>query len=107
LEAAEQFDLVPDPQTKTVVLITVFNKKLFEDSLKYAVLQRESGVSAEIYPSDDTKLEKQLKYADKKGIPWVVIMGPEEKEKGTIKLKNMKAGTEEEMPYHDLAAKLR
>lgn len=107
LEAAEQFNLVPDPQTRTVVLITVFNEELFNDSLKFAVLLRDSGVSAEVYPSQDTKLEKQLKYADKKGIPWVVIMGPEEKEKETIKLKNLKNGTEEELPYHDLAAKLR
>ncbi len=95
------------PTTPAQVLITVFSPDLLDESIKYAKLQRESGVKSEVYIESDAKLEKQLKYADKKGIPWVVIMGPEEKEKGTIKLKNMKAGTEEEMPYHDLAAKLR
>ncbi|MBI2443442.1 MAG: hypothetical protein HYV40_06080 [Candidatus Levybacteria bacterium] len=35
-------------------------------------------------------MEKQLKYADQKGIPYVVIIGPEEKEKKVVTLRNMK-----------------
>ncbi|HCY20953.1 TPA: hypothetical protein DIC40_03740 [Patescibacteria group bacterium] len=47
----------------------------------------------EIYPSPD-KLGKQFGYADKKGIPLVIILGEGEKNEGSYKIKDMIAGTE-------------
>jgi histidyl-tRNA synthetase len=52
------------------------------------------GDFCEIYPSPD-KLGKQFTYADKKGIPYVIILGEGEKDEGIYKIKNMKEGTEE------------
>jgi histidyl-tRNA synthetase len=52
-----------------------------------------------------TKLEKQFKFADKKGIPYVVICGPEEKKKGLVVLKNMASGVQEEIQLADLATR--
>ncbi|MBI5019670.1 hypothetical protein HZB58_05360 [Candidatus Gottesmanbacteria bacterium] len=49
------------------------------------------------------KLEKQLKYADKTGIPFVIIQGPEEAAKGTVNLKNMKTKEQKTVAVADLA----
>jgi histidyl-tRNA synthetase len=51
------------------------------------------GKKVEIYPTAD-KLGKQFWYADKKGIPFVVVLGAGEKDQGTYKIKNMQTGEE-------------
>lgn len=55
---------------------------------------RKSGINAEIYP-DFAKIKKQFDYADKKKIPFVGIVGSEEINSGTIKIKNMKTGEQQ------------
>ena len=55
-----------------------------------AKILREVNINTELYPEDSAKLEKQLKYADKKGIPYVIILGPEELKNKKIQLKNLK-----------------
>ena len=52
---------------------------------------RHEGISSEIYP-DTIKLKKQLNYANKKGIPFVVLIGQDEIKKGIYTLKNMITG---------------
>ena len=76
LEAALQLNLIHQLKTKTKVLVT--------SSLEVAQKLRQEGINCELYPDQDAKLEKQLKYANKKGIPFVVITDKQE-----IKLKNM------------------
>jgi len=89
VEAAEFFNRIPPETTGTVLLITIFAQKTAETSLKLASQLRKNQINSEIYP-EITKLDKQLKYADKKGIPYVVIIGPDEIKKNVVKLKNMK-----------------
>jgi len=90
LEALELNNLIPDLGNITKVLVTVFSPELFNDSLRLSFKLRSSGVNCELYPDPTAKLDKQLKYADKKGIPFVVILGPEEVASDTVALKNMK-----------------
>jgi histidyl-tRNA synthetase len=52
---------------------------------------RESGISAEVFP-DAGKLKKQMKYADQKQIPFVVLVGENEISSGMLTVKNMKTG---------------
>lgn len=106
LEAAEQFGLVPTRDTKTKVLVTVFGKSALTDAIRIARSLREAGVSTELFPDDGTKLDRQLKYADRKGIPFVVIQGPEEVAKGVVKLKNMNAKTQEEVTIEEIIQNL-
>lgn len=106
LEAAEEFNLVPTVQTKTQVLVTVFGSDLFVTSVGITRELRERGINTELFPGGDIKLEKQLKYADRKGIPMVVIAGPDEKEKNVVMVKNMKEKTQETMTVEDLVRKL-
>ncbi len=52
---------------------------------------RDAGVAAEIYP-DVAKFDKQMKYANKRGITYVILPGDEEREKGLVSLKNFSTG---------------
>ncbi|MFZ6034807.1 MAG: histidine--tRNA ligase [Patescibacteria group bacterium] len=88
------------------VLVTVFDQSLFDKSLETANLLRNSDVSTMLYPNISDKLEKQLKYANKKAIPYVVIIGPEEARKNTAKLKNMKTGEQKELGLGNLVKEI-
>ncbi|MDO8551196.1 MAG: histidine--tRNA ligase [bacterium] len=85
----------------TKVLITLFNESLVRDSLKLAQSLRKEGINTEIYP-ETVKLEKQLKYAAAKGIPFVIILGPEELANNKVVLKDMKSGEQKEVPKDQL-----
>ena len=95
LEAAEQFGLIPDINSAAKVLVTVFSPELQPNSVSVAGQIRNQGINAEIYTNPSAKLDKQLKYADRKGIPHVVIIGPEETAKNVVTLKNMKEKTQQ------------
>ncbi len=68
----------------------------WESILQLAGTFLTQGKNIEIYPHPE-KLGKQFAYADKKGIPQVIILGQGEKEQGIYKLKNMQTGTEKEI----------
>lgn len=96
LEAAEIMGLVPTLPVAGQVLVTVFNGQMRTEAQQIAALLRKNGVAADLYPASD-KLEKQLKYADKAGIPFVIIQGPEEVAKGIINLKNMQTKEQQQV----------
>ena len=68
-------------------------------------LLRAAGIPSELYP-DATKLQKQFKYADAKGIPLVLVLGPEEVAAGVVKIKIMKTGEEKVLPVGEIVAAL-
>jgi histidyl-tRNA synthetase len=107
LEALEACSLLPEFTRITKVLVTVFSEDLFKKSLEIATLIRQAGINAETFPDPEVKFDKQLKYADKKGIPYVVIIGPVEAEKNIVKLKNMQTGEQEELTVEELVKKLQ
>lgn len=91
VEVAEQLQLIPEDIAATQVLVTVFAKETLGTSLAAAQQLRQSGLATELYPEIEP-LPKQLKYADKKGIPWVVIIGEEEVKQNKVTVKNMQTG---------------
>ncbi len=105
MEALNELSLLPQSTTTTQILVTVFGKTFTKNSEEITTRLRGAGVNAETY-LEPTKLEKQLKYADRKGIPYVVIQGPEEITKGVVKLKDMKAQTQEELTIAAVMQKL-
>ncbi len=102
LEAAEQLGLVPDFQSVSKILVTVFSKETLKNSLEITKLLRNSDINVYTYPSDSVKLDKQLKYADNCKIPYVIIIGPDEAQKGTVTLKNMVTKEQKEVSKEDL-----
>lgn len=74
---------------KTKVLVTVFSPELYEKSLETTNFLRGQNINTEIYLDNPAKIEKQLKYADKKQIPYAIIIGPEEAASNSVVLKNL------------------
>ncbi len=85
----------PEQTTDTEYLFVHF-KETIDDILLLSTLFVEEWKVVEVYPSAD-KLGKQFAYADKKGIPYVVILGEGEKALKRYKIKHMKTGEEKEM----------
>jgi histidyl-tRNA synthetase len=107
IEAMEQFKLFPKEKTTTSALVTVFSKDFIKMSTMVAQNLRENGVSTEVYPNEKVSLKKQLKYADKKGVRWLIVIGPREVEKNTVILKNLKTGRQEDVRLKNLAGKVK
>ena len=105
VEAADQLGLIPVSQ-KTRVLVTIFSPTLQGSSLSIAQQLRAAGVNTELYPDTD-KLDKQFKYADKKGIPYAVVIGEDETKAGTVTLKNLATREQISLPIDQVVAKLR
>ena len=89
-DVIEELNLWPDiNKSSTKILVTVFNTKLLEESIKIACILREKGFNTEIYPDENTKLEKQIRYANKKQMPYVIIVGEEEVKNNLVIVKNL------------------
>ena len=91
-DVMEELNLFPDNQTtSTKVMLSNFDKESFQFGLSILPKLRLAGINAEVYP-DSVKLKKQLDYADRKNIPFVVLIGSDEIQSGQLTLKNMKTG---------------
>ncbi|EON78558.1 Histidyl-tRNA synthetase [Lunatimonas lonarensis] len=73
------------------VLITHFGQQEMNYGLGILSELRALGISAEIYP-DTSKIKKQFAYADKKNIPYVIVIGSEEMNSAKVTLKNLRSG---------------
>jgi len=94
-DVIEELNLWNLPKTKVQVLVAVLDPKFINESLKVAQTLRERFVTVEVYPDENTKLDKQLKYADQKGVPFVLIIGEDEAKENKVTLKNMETGEQE------------
>lgn len=93
--------------TPTQVLVTIFDKNYFKQSLKTANYLRKNNIYTMLYSDPGKKLDKQLKYADKKGIPHVIILGPDEVKTNRLTLKNMKTGEQQTLSLEMTINKLK
>lgn len=80
------------PANKTKVLVTVFSPELYDKSLEIANQLRQNDINTEVYLDPSAKMEKQLKYADRKRVSWAVIIGPVEAVENKVIFKDMATG---------------
>ena len=73
--------------------------------LKAVTDLRHAGVKAELYP-DAAKMKKQMNYANRRAIPFVVLVGEEELKSKVFTLKNMISGEQKKLDYTELLAVL-
>ena len=76
------------------------------ERMKIARLLWNANISAEYSHQQDLKFKRQLDEALERGIPYMVVIGKDEIMKGTVKVKDMKSHSEEEVPLDNLDAKL-
>lgn len=94
VEAADQLGLIPTEGQGTRVLIAIMNETDSSGSLEVAQKLRQANISTEVYPAID-KLAKQFKLADQKKIPFVVVIGEEERTNNKVTLKNLATGQQQ------------
>jgi histidyl-tRNA synthetase len=89
----------------TKVLLINFGETETPYALNILNNLHQNGISAELFP-EPAKLKKQMKYADQKQIPYVVLIGEEEMQTGTVTLKNMHSGEQEKITTDELIKKI-
>lgn len=102
----EELKMLPSRIVVSRVLVTVFDRTCREQSLKTASAIRKAGVNTEIYLKEES-LAKQISYAYKKEIPFVVIIGPEEIKADQIIIKDLKSGRQERVKKDDVETILK
>jgi len=82
-------NLLPELNTmNNTIMVSVFDEGSVHDSLSFAQELRNEGLKVICHP-EAMKLQKQLKYADRLGIRYVILIGPDEVRTGTITIKDM------------------
>lgn len=105
-DVMEELKLFPTKLSQGTQLFFVnFGHK--EEAYVLPLLQkaREKGIRAEIYP-EAAKMKKQMKYADQKNIPYVVVVGEEEMKSGRLSFKNMQSGEQEKVNFNELIERI-
>jgi len=101
-DVMEQLNLFPKDQTvSTIVLFVNFGKKEEEYCLPLLENLRKAGIPSELYPSDE-KMKKQMNYANRKGIKYVILAGESEIAEGVVTLKNMESGEQFKVEVNQL-----
>jgi histidyl-tRNA synthetase len=83
-----------------------FGKEEEKHCLKLVKEIREAGISTELYP-DAAKMKKQMKYANQKSIPGVVLIGEEEMKSELYTYKNMDTGEQQKVNLNQLISILK
>ncbi|MGS2726609.1 histidine--tRNA ligase [Psychroserpens sp. BH13MA-6] len=103
----EDLELFPETISNTVkVLFINFGEAEAMASMKAIKSLREQGISAELFP-DNKKTIKQFNYANKRNIPYVVLLGESELANNTFTLKNMVTGDQEQLSLSQLITQLQ
>ncbi|MAS32649.1 MAG: histidine--tRNA ligase [Anaerolineaceae bacterium] len=107
IDLMDLFELYPAHISGTVIqaFVTVFDESTRRESTKLAAELRGQGINVEMQ-LEDRKLGKQFQHADRRGIPLVAVLGPEEVTQGIVKLKRLSDGEEVTVPRAEAAAKI-
>ena len=101
-DVMEEMDIFPkNISVGAKALFFNLGEKEAAAALKLMSRLRDGGIACEIYP-ENVKMDKQFKYADKKNIPWAVIIGTKETEGGFCTVKDLAKGTQEEVSFDTL-----
>jgi histidyl-tRNA synthetase len=92
----------PSIEQSTQVLFFNLGEEEAQSAYQQMTLLRNKKIACEIYP-EKSKFDKQFKYAEKKGIPNVIIIGTEELAKKECTIKNIITGIQSTIPFTDLA----
>ncbi|MBL7917853.1 MAG: ATP phosphoribosyltransferase regulatory subunit, partial [Bacteroidia bacterium] len=107
-DVMEELKLFPEhlnKPTSTKVMFANFGPDEEKFCMKLIQELRANNIACELYP-EAKKIQKQFEYADKKGVPFVCVIGSEEIKTGIFSLKNMETGTQEKLDKNALIQKL-
>jgi histidyl-tRNA synthetase len=101
-DVLEELKLFPEAVAQSTRVL-FFNLGAAEGQVAYRLLQalRGAGISGELF-HESVKMDKQFKYAEKKGIPFIVIIGSRELEQQVAMVKELATGKQESIPFSNL-----
>ena len=103
----EELGVLPSLEADfTQVLFVNFGDKEADYCLKVLSDLRKAGINSELYP-DSAKMKKQMNYANKKSIPYVILLGEDEMNSGLLSVKNMKDGSQSNFNLADFIKLLK
>ena len=101
-DVMEELDLFPESVNQMLqVLILSFDEESHQFAFELLSQLRDKDISADLYP-EAAKMKKQMKYADKIKVPYVLLIGSNEMESGKFSLKNMQTGEQEDLSVEEL-----
>jgi len=103
VDVITELGLLQLPRTVVQALVAVFDPAHVGVSLQLAQELRHAGVRAEVYLDATAGLARQFRYADRKGVPFVLVVGPDELVAGTVTVKDMRNGKQYSIPRKDIA----
>jgi histidyl-tRNA synthetase len=105
-DAMEELKLFPqETQVSSKVLVCHFDEDCKMYGLKVLQSLRKKGIASEIYP-DAVKIQKQLDYANKKMIPYTIVIGSDEMKNGILAFKDMKKGEQSKLSLEEIIESL-
>ncbi|MDZ7606044.1 MAG: histidine--tRNA ligase [Cyclobacteriaceae bacterium] len=106
-DVMEDLELFPkEVHATTKVLLLNFGQQTLSHALRILSKLRQQNIKSEIFP-DDAKIKKQMNYANKKGVPYVLIIGENEITEGKYQLKNMETGEQSALDFEGILAILK
>jgi histidyl-tRNA synthetase len=84
------------------VMVTIWSEDSINESIALATELRNKGLRVDLYPEAD-KLAKQFKYASSRGIPFVAIIGEDERLRREVAIKDMRSGEQRSLTLPDVA----
>ncbi|NCG12722.1 MAG: histidine--tRNA ligase [Proteobacteria bacterium] len=104
--ALSEMGLIETSSQPAEVLVVLFSEESAPASFSAASGLRHEGINTLVYPKA-AKVKKQLQFAQKSGIPYVVVIGDEELKKGTVQFRDMDAGSQDEISLSDAVTRIK
>jgi len=105
LQGLVELKLLEESRSVAQVLVTVFDAESAPHSARIAQDLRRGGVACEFYPGA-AKLGKQFRHAERAGMGWVIVLGPDEQAQGKVQVKDLETGAQEAVPEKELVGYL-
>ena len=100
-----ELNIIKEEQKSISKVLVVSMTDNLDRALEVGEKLRNAGINTDVY-LENKKIKAKFKYADKLQIPYVAVIGEEEEKNGTVSLKNMKTGEQEEIKVEELINKI-
>ncbi len=105
-DVLEELNLFPaDVAGSLHILLVAFDEETHRYAYQCLVKLRAAGINADLYP-EPAKLKKQMKYANDRQVPYVLLIGSEEMASGLLALKNMVSGDQEKLSLDEVVTRI-
>ena len=102
-----ELDLIKNKKTSiSDILVVPASEEDMEYSINITSKLRENNIKTEVY-LEDKKLKAKFKYADRQSIPYIVVIGEDERKENVLTLKTMETGEQEKLKIEDIINKVK